>query len=95
MTCCNHQCREGRDCPFTLQMHRIPGLHTEDGGRAVQGGFGVSLAMPLEEVQPWPEPIPDATATDRTDWIGQILLWIFGALAFVLTAAAVFGVRLP
>lgn len=82
MTCCDHSCNEGRDCPLTLQMHRIPGLHTEDGGRAVQGGFGVSLSMPLAEV---PEPIP--TPGQAEGWAARAGQWFLVAVTLACLAA--------
>lgn len=88
MTCrplfCDHSCNEGRDCPLTLQMHRIPGLHTDNGGKAVQGGFGVSLSVPLAEV---PEPIP--TPEQAEGWAARFWQWFLAAIAACMAAVAI------
>ena len=61
-------------------MHRIPGLHTDDGGRAVSGGFGISLSVPLAEV---PEPIPTPEQAE-----GWALATLVGAAVFALACFA-------
>ena len=80
MTCCTHDCNEGRDCIQPATLHRVPFLHTDNGGKAVQGGFGVSLAMPLAEV---PEPIP--TPEEAEGWA---LATLVGAAVFALACFA-------
>jgi hypothetical protein len=89
MTCCNHNCNQGRDCPLrslphrldALHMDRLQGfLHTEDGGRRVHGPDSVHV-RPTK-----PAAAPTESATERSDTLG----WI----ALVLAAAAALAVVL-
>lgn len=80
VTCCTHDCGEGRDCIQPATLHRVPFLHTEEGGRAVSGGFGVSLSMPIAEV---PEPIP--TPEQAEGW-ARAWQWFLVAVTLVCLA---------
>ena len=55
---CKHSsamCGHDPECPDLLcpgrpvTLHRVPGFHTDDGGKSVRRGFGVSLSAPLED----------------------------------------------
>jgi hypothetical protein len=70
-----------------LELARRQGfLNTAPGGHRVSGDDYVRLPAPRD---------PGEAATERTDWIGRALLLLAGVLAFLLTAASVFNVRLP
>lgn len=54
-------------CPGRpVQLRPVPGLHTEDGGKGVSGGFGISLRMGLEPAGAQDEPI--ASPEDFGRW---------------------------
>lgn len=74
MTCRPFFCDHAADCPdLACEGHpivilpRVPGVHTDEGGKAVQGGFAVSLAMPLAEV-PEVRDEPITTPDEAEGW---------------------------
>jgi hypothetical protein len=95
VTCCNHECNQGRDCPLRTVRNYTPGrlapltsedmeagqraLHTEDGGTWFLGRRVLRL-------HPRTESKPTESATERSDTLG----WI----ALVLAAAAALAVVL-
>lgn len=84
MTCCELNqvsCNQGRDCPTRLhmQMHRIPELHTEDGGKAVSGGYAVSIARTISDEAADVAPV----SADKTAWgAAFFLLAVFVSVIF-------------
>jgi hypothetical protein len=75
---CNNNCRQGRDC--TCSMHRIPGLHSADGGHSVN--FGVSF--PIEDT-------PPVTPEKAGSWA----IYAAGVIAFVLFTLFAFRLGMP
>ena len=77
--CCNHACREGRDCPRRMQLHRLqpsdfPRVHQQDGGMRVSGRDSVRL----------PAPSPRSTAPTSCS---HAFLYFAATVALALVAA--------
>lgn len=89
MACRAFFCDHSPECEdFACEGHpvvvlpRVPGLHTEEGGKAVQGGLGVHLAIPLAEVPEPPMPSPEKAG----GWVVSALLWFLVAVTLVCLA---------
>lgn len=73
-------------CPgHPIGLHRVAGFIDQDGGKAVSGGFGVSLRMALEPAAPEPQDEPIARPEDFGMWHVAAA----GAAALVIAAGAV------
>lgn len=82
-------CSKSPDCNDVLcpgrpvQLRPVKGLHTDDGGKGVSGGFGISLRMGLEPAGAQDEPI--ASPED----FGMAHVAVAGVFALAVAAGAV------
>ena len=94
MACRAFFCDQSPDCEdlvcpgHPVVLRRVPNYHAQEGGKAVQGGFAVSIAARLHDPEPAPlQPAPVPTPEQAEGWAARAWQWFLVAVTLVCLAA--------